>query len=38
VRSLSASWQWIQFLPLVLFQMLAIGLCCRLTRETRTPS
>jgi hypothetical protein len=38
VRSLSASWQWIQFLPLVVFQVLAIGLCCWLTRETRLRS
>jgi hypothetical protein len=38
VRSLSASWQWIQFLPLVVFQTLAIGLCCWLIRETRTPA
>jgi hypothetical protein len=37
-RSLPASWQWIQFLPLVVFQVLAIGLLCWLTRETRTPS
>jgi hypothetical protein len=36
VRSLSASRQWIQFLPLVTFQVLATGLCCWLTKETRT--
>jgi hypothetical protein len=37
VGSLSASWQWIQFLPLVVFQVLAIGLCCWMTRQSRTP-
>jgi hypothetical protein len=37
VRSLPASWQWIQFLPLFIIQVLAIGLFCRLRKETGTP-
>jgi hypothetical protein len=37
VGSLPDSWQWLQFVPLAVFQVLAIGLLCRLTRETSTP-
>jgi hypothetical protein len=33
IGSLPAHWQWIQFLPLVVFQALAILLICRLTRD-----
>jgi hypothetical protein len=33
IGSLAARWQWIQFLPLVVFQALAIGTICRLTRD-----
>ena len=33
IGSLPAGWQWIQFLPLVVFQAVAITVMCRLTRD-----
>ncbi len=33
IGSLPARWQWIQFLPLVVFQALAIAVTCRLSRD-----
>ena len=37
IGSLPAHWQWIQFLPLVVFQAVAIAVMCRLTRDQSAP-